>query len=167
MKFPSLETDRLRLRSPCHGDAAGFADLLSDPTCYPYISDSGPAAKEAVPSRIRAFVSSFDSGNSIHWVLEARSSGVFVGYVAIHAPRKVPSYLSYGICKSFRRQGFAREALLAVCANLSMFGCVTLVGRTHAENTASRQLLVELGFSENGLVSTAVGERVEYRWPAV
>ncbi len=166
MKFPALETKRLHLRSPRPGDAGGFAELLSDPTSYPYISDSGPVAERAVPSRIMAFGVSFRLGKSVHWVLEARSNRVFIGYVAIHARQEVPSYLSYAVRRSFRRQGFAREALLAVSANLSTIGCQSLIARAHVDNTASRRLLLSLGFRENGCVSTPTGRRVEYRWPA-
>ena len=164
MPFPSITTERLHLRRPYEGDTEGFADLLSDPTCYPYISDSGPVAAEAVPDRITRFATGYDSGSSIHWVLEDRSNGAFVGYVAVHEPRKVPSYLSYGICKSFRRRGFAREALLGLCANATMIGCVSFVAHTHLENTASRELLLDIGFREIGCVSTAAGDRIEYRW---
>ena len=163
MKFPSLETKRLHLRSPRPGDAGGFAELLSDPTSYPYISDSGPVAEKAVPGRIRAFGISFRLGSSVHWVLEARSNQQFIGYVAIHARREVPCHLSYAVRKSFRRQGFAREALLAVGANLSTIGCQSLVARAHVDNGASRKLLLSLGFKESGCVSTPTGERVEYR----
>ena len=91
MKFPALETKRLYLRSPRPVDAAGFAELLSDPTSYPYISDSGSVAEGAVSSRIRAFRVGFHLGKSVHWVLEARSNRAFIGYVAIHARQEVSS----------------------------------------------------------------------------
>ena len=163
-RFPALETERLRLRSPRSGDAEGFAELLSDPTSYPYLSDSGPVPEKAVRSRIRAFRISFRSGKSVHWVLEARSNRAVIGYVAIHARRDVPSYLSYAVRKSFRRRGFAREALLAIGANLSTIGCQSLVARAHVDNTASRKLLLSLGCKELGSVSTPTGQRIEYRF---
>lgn len=166
MNFPTLETERLVLRSPHPNDVEGFADLLSDPTCYPYITDSGPVVRSAVPERIRQFAAGYRLGRSIHWVLELRSNRAFAGYVAVHGFREAPAHLSFAIHRSLRRQGFAREAVAAVRMHLQTLGCETLVAHAHADNASSRGLLSNLGFEEIGLVSTERGERIEYRWPA-
>lgn len=133
-----------------------------DATAYPYITDSGPISTAKVPNRICRNQVLFIQGRSIYWALEYQAS--FIGYVALHNPNKPTLVLSYAICSQWRRQGFAAEAIAAVCRYAFLaLGSSEVVARTHLHNQPSASLLVKLGFVHTGVVSVNDGERHEYR----
>lgn len=160
--FPRLETSRLILRAIAPADAEAYGELLSDEIAYPYITDSGPISAAQVPNRIRRNQALFVQGRAIYWALEHAES--FVGYVALHDAKEPAPVLSYAICSQWRRQGFAAEAIAAVCRYAFLaLGSSEVVARTHLHNQPSASLLVKLGFVHTGVVSVNDGERHEYR----
>lgn len=160
--FPRLKTSRLILRAMESADAEGYGELLSDQTAYHYITDSGPISAAQIPDRISRNHELFVQDRAIYWALEYEAS--FIGYVALHAPTEPASVLSYAIRRRWRRQGFAAEALDAICHYaFSALGVRELVARTHLDNRSSASLLVKLGFLRRGVVSVTDGVRDEFR----
>ena len=161
-EFPQLHTQRLRLRAMANADADGYAELLSDPETYPYITESGPVRSTEISARIRGNVAAFGAGRHIYWSVEF--DGHFVGFVALHGFLHACPALSYAIRPAWRRQAIALEALRTVCDYaFSSLDVQELVARTHYENKASAQLLLRLGFRDVGPVATPEGQRREFR----
>lgn len=163
--FPRLETSRLILRAIAPADTEAYGELLSDETAYPYITDSGPISAVQVPDRISRHQELFVQGRAIYWALEYEES--FIGYVALHGPNEPTPALSYAVRNRWRRQGFAAEALDAICRYaFSELGSRELIARTHLDNRPSAALLVQLGFLHTGVISGKGGERDEFRLTA-
>ncbi|MEO1619834.1 MAG: GNAT family N-acetyltransferase [Cyanobacteria bacterium J06632_3] len=160
--LPRLQTSRLILRAMKQTDAEGYGELLSDETAYPYISDAGQVSAAQIPEKILRNNQLFEQGKAIYWALEYE--GCFIGYVALHSPAKRSPALSYAVRRHWRRQGFAAEALAAICEYaFSTLGCQEIMARTHLGNSASEDLLVQLGFLKVGVVHSDAGDRTEFR----
>jgi RimJ/RimL family protein N-acetyltransferase len=162
VEFSQLNTERLVLRTMECSDAEGYAELLSDPSTHPFITESGPVPSAEIPERIRRNRDSSAAGTNLYWSIEL--DGVFVGYVALHGADASISALSYATRPAWRRQGIAREALEAICQSCrSGSPNKDLVARTHEKNTPSAELLLQLGFGEIGTVDTPQGRRREFK----
>lgn len=128
----------------------------------PYITDSGHISAAQVPDLISRNQTLFVQGRAIYWALEYQAS--FIGYVALHSPDEPTPALSYAICRRWRRQGFAAEAIAAVCRYAFLaLGAREVVARTHLHNQPSALLLVKLGFVHTGVVSVNGEEHNEFK----
>ncbi|NER84301.1 MAG: GNAT family N-acetyltransferase, partial [Leptolyngbya sp. SIO1D8] len=126
------------------------------------ITDSDPISAAQIPNRICRNQALFVQSRAIYWALEHQAN--FIGYVALHGPNEPAPALSYAICPRWRRQGFAAEAIAAVCCYVfSALGSRELLARTHLDNHPSASLLVKLGFLHARVVSVNGGERHEFR----
>jgi RimJ/RimL family protein N-acetyltransferase len=152
---PRLSTARLLLRPFRDSDVKAYAELLRDPTTHPFVVEGGPVAAEEVPARIEALGS---SQTSRYWALEFEER--FVGYVALHGVAEPTPSLSYAMHPSWRRRGFASEALGALATAL---GDRALEAQTHLDNQASAKLLLSLGFRDLGSSETPRGPRRTFR----
>lgn len=158
MTLAELNTDRLVLRPMAPSDAAGYAELLSDPDTHPFITESGPVPESEIPDRIRSNREASEAGRHLCWSIEA--DGEFVGYVALHDADGPVAALSYAVRRRWRRRGVAHEALEAICrACLDDATERALVARTHVDSEASVRLLLALGFRDCGTVETQFGPR--------
>lgn len=114
----------------------------------------------------------FHSSGVIYYSLFLRDTQTMVGYVGLLPCESDPAYweIEYYVFRDHRRQGYAKEALVAL---ISRFFSGALTGtrgerveaETHSDNDASRRLLECVGFtkeasgmrlslSENGEIDT-------------
>lgn len=157
--FPALETERLILRAPRSGDAAGYEELHRDPTAAPFLGDALSA------SAIVEFTVEFEKDWAINWTIVEKTQGRFVGTIALHEPKSRNPILSYAILKQARRKGLATEAIQAVLAHAATQPQITeVIAHTHLANDASIGLLRKLGFTATGEVDRPAGLRKEFRW---
>ena len=151
-----FETDRLRLRPPRAGDAAGLAALNADPEVMRYIG-SGVRPHAQACDEVRAWLA--DDGPNI-WIIEDRASSEVHGWVALlpfDQGREVE--LAYRLAQASWGRGIASEAARAMIdyafAGLGArlgegLGLDRLVAITHPDNHASRRVLDKLGFRRRG-----------------
>lgn len=105
--------------------------------------------KEELRSYIQYQYGFYDYGL---WTILERSTGKVVGRIGFESGMEedcghAALELEYLIGKSYRRQGYGREAALAVLAYAKAeLGEKMVVLRTSSENTASRKLAESLGF---------------------
>ena len=166
---PRLETERLVLRLPAHGDFPAWSRLRAESRSF--LTPWEPAWHEGHLSR-RAFV------NRVYWAARAsrggtalplflvRHDGVLVGAVTLDNIRRGPAQmgtLGYWVGAPFVRQGYMREALAAVVGHA--FGTLDL-SRIEAaclpENAASRGLLERSGFKYEGVAQSYL--QINGRW---
>ena len=166
---PRLETERLVLRLPAHGDFPAWSRLRAESRSF--LTPWEPAWHEGHLSR-RAFV------NRVYWAARAsrggtalplflvRHDGVLVGAVTLDNIRRGPAQmgtLGYWVGAPFARQGYMREALAAVVGHA--FGTLDL-SRIEAaclpENAASRGLLEHSGFKYEGVAQSYL--QIDGRW---
>lgn len=89
------------------------------------------------------------------WALVEKESGLLVGVAGLKVPETdLPESgelleLGYHIFPHFRRRGYAREACLAILRyGREELGVSSFLARIAPENTASRELARQLGFTE-------------------
>ncbi len=155
--FPVLRTHRTTLGEMRLLHARGYSEILSDSETYRFLSEHGPVDRETAKKKIIRNVQSFYDGRSIYWSI-INDENKFIGFVAIHNWDKEEVPLSFGIHPAYRRQGFAREAVLVV---LRWAGQrrrrVTM--STHLDNGPSFRFLSSLNLHYEGKADTKFGQR--------
>ncbi len=148
----AFETNRLRLRRACAGDAAQLAALNADPEVMRYIG-SGVRPHEAARAEAAAWL---DAAGPHIRIIEDLANGAFHGWVALlpfDGGRAVE--LAYRLPRAAWGRGIASEAARAMIdyafAGLGEgLGLDRLVAITHPDNQASRRVLEKLGFRRRG-----------------
>ena len=155
MKFPVLETGRLRLVQigPEHIDAL-FGILSRDEVTEYYGMDS-LQDRFVAEKMVAAFQVGFEAQRSYRWGLETKETGEFIGTIGLNnlntAAKK--SEIGYELHPAFWRKGLAKEAVLEVLRysfeelNLYRIGAVT-----YPANRVSGGMLKGIGFQEEGML---------------
>lgn len=145
-----LETERLILRRFRMEDAAGCYAFLSDPVgCY----FNGFEAFHDMDAEYARLMELFES-QLYRYVICRKDTGEVVGMLNLldDNSRAVEAMeLGYNISPEYRRQGFAFEALSAVIQLLQReLKLDLLLAGVMGDNDPSRNLLLKLGFREEG-----------------
>ena len=110
-----LETKRLRIREYTMDDFDGLYKILSDKETMKYYPK--PYDNDGVRRWINWCLESYKQNNFGLWALELKDTGEFIGDCGISMQsidgETLPE-IGYHINKSYWRQGYAKEACLAV-----------------------------------------------------
>ncbi|MEL6194474.1 MAG: GNAT family N-acetyltransferase [Bacteroidota bacterium] len=136
--------------------ASGYAEILSDPATWHFLTDSGPKSEAECLEKIRRNIQSTQEGAARYWSI-IREEG-FVGFMAIHSLNQEEVAISYGVRPSHRRKGIALAALHEVLAWKGLSGKRISIA-THKENEASFNLLQKTGIPYEGIHTTNGGPR--------
>lgn len=151
----SLETKRLLLRKFAETDEADLFELLGDEqTC---LDDGGYHAYASIDDPGFTGDVKFLSQSEEHYAVTLRDGGKTIGLVHImKADRGVKATeLGYVLNKSYRRQGYAKEAVRAVIDELFSGDVRMIVCTCYEYNTASAGLLESLGFTCEGRIKNS------------
>ena len=142
----TLRTTRLVLATPALGHVPAMALLANNKRLYevlarlphPYCEDDG-----------RYFVEHIARGEEeFAWAIEC--DGQFIGTIGLHLlPNELPG-LGYWLGEAHWGRGYATEAARAVVDAARAAGATALRSRALVTNTASRNVLRKLGFTETG-----------------
>lgn len=140
-----LETARLILRAPDHGDVDALARLANNRAIhamtaalpYPYERDHAIAFVEEIAR----------SGEEWAYAV-ALHDGTLVGVMGLHTGQ-TPCEIGYWIGEPHWRKGYASEAAAAL-AEAALRVTPVLHARARAENLASRAVLEKSGFEAIG-----------------
>ncbi|HSF64495.1 MAG TPA: GNAT family protein [Paracoccaceae bacterium] len=165
-----VETERMTLRLPQHGDWRAWADLRAESTDF--LAQWEPVWSEDHLSR-RAFT------NRVYWAARAQAQGTalplmmfrredqaLLGAITLDNIRRGPAQagtMGYWIGRPHARQGYMREAIRAVVHHA--FTAMDL-SRVEAaclpENAASRGVLESCGFKYEGVAQSYL--QIAGRW---
>ncbi len=165
-----LETERLTLRPPMHGDYRAWAALRRDssdfltrwePTWAP-----DHLSRKAFTNRVYWAQRSVSSGSALPLFLIRREDRMLLGAITLDNIRRGPAQAGttgYWIGAPFARMGYMREAVTAVVhhafhtLDLSRIeaGCLP-------ENTPSRRLLERCGYKYEGVAQSYL--QIDGRW---
>lgn len=153
--FPSLETERLLLRTMKAGDLDFVYRHFSDTDIYRYLVDEEPiTTREQAKEIIEFYVEPV--GNSYNrWVLELKSEKRPIGTCGYHQWHKNHhrAEIGYDLEKASWQQGLMSEALEAVLGfGFEKISINRIEAMVHPENEKSIRLLVKLGFQKEGLL---------------
>jgi ribosomal-protein-alanine N-acetyltransferase len=149
--FPVLETERLLLRQLRSDDAADVFIMRSDPDVMRYIPRPLAATIDDAAALIQIVNDFIEKGEKINWAITAKSTGKVVGMIGYvnTKPEHFRAEVGYSLSKAFHRQGIMREALTRVLRyGFEQMNLHSVEAITDAENIASRELLIAVGFEQ-------------------
>ena len=169
-KSVTIETERMSLRPPRHGDFRPWVALRLASRAYlqpwePSWSEDH-LSRKAFSNRVYWAARSVSQGTALPLFLFRREDQALLGALTIDNIRRGPSQAGttgYWVGEAFARQGYMREALEAVVHyafnNLDLSrleaGCLP-------ENAASRGLLEKVGFKYEGVAQSYL--QINGRW---
>jgi RimJ/RimL family protein N-acetyltransferase len=166
MQAPTLETERLRLRPWRGEDLEVFSDFMADAEDTRFIG--GPLSRDDTWRRVAMLIGHWTLRGFGNWVLEAKTSGEFVGYGGLWCPEGWPDReLMWGLLPAFRGRGYATEA--AVRARNYAYGelgWTTIVSYIAPANRPSRAVAERLGARREGSIELRGGVADVWRHPA-
>ena len=165
-----LETERLFLRPPVHGDFSPWTALRRDSRAF--LTPWEPTwaedhlSRRAFTNRVYWAARSVSGGSALPLFVFRRSDECLLGAITLDNIRRGPAQagtLGYWIGARFARQGFMREAIRSVVhyafteMDLSRIEAACL-----PENAASRGLLERSGFKYEGVAQSYL--QINGRW---
>jgi [ribosomal protein S5]-alanine N-acetyltransferase len=165
-----VETDRLILRLPVHTDWGQWAGLREDSASFltPWepVWSRDHLSRKSFTNRVYWAQRAEAQGTALPLVMERREDHRLVGALTLDNIRRGPAQagtLGYWIGAPFARQGYMREAILAVVhhafheLDLSRIEAACL-----PENQPSRGLLEKVGFKYEGVAQSYL--QINGRW---
>ena len=163
--FPKLKTANLRLRRLQSSDAdAIFRIFSNDEVTRHYDFDTFVSLSQAADLIARQ-ADKFELGEGIRWGITQKADNIVIGTCGyIYNTQNAQGSLGYDLGRSYWRRGIMSEALQLVIR----FGFKTLrFNRIQAlvmpGNVASVNLLLKLGFTEEGTFRDYAFVRGQYR----
>lgn len=167
---PRIETERMTLRLPQHADWHGWSDLRAASATF--LTPWEPVWAQDHLSR-RAFT------NRVYWAARAEAQGTalplmmirrqdqaLIGAITLDNIRRGPAQagtLGYWVGAPHARQGFMREAILAVVHHaFTALDLSRIEAACLPENTASRGVLEKCGFKYEGVAQSYL--QINGRW---
>lgn len=144
-----IETRRLILRPLLAADAVHFARLLGpDPEAVRQMAQMpDPCTEEAAREWIEARL----GPAGFVFAILRRADSEFLGIAGFGGPVDMPE-VGYWIGSTYRRLGFATEAIKALVDYARAIGVPRLHADTFPNNPASERVLAKVGFVADGLV---------------
>jgi ribosomal-protein-alanine N-acetyltransferase len=165
-----IDTDRMILRPPVHGDYRAWVALREDSRAF--LSPWEPSwagdhlTRRSFTNRVYWAQRSVASGTAVPLFLVRREDEALMGAITLDNIRRGPAQAAttgYWIGERFARQGYMREALIAVVHHA--FATMDL-SRIEAgclpENTPSRRLLESCGYKYEGVAQSYL--QINGRW---
>lgn len=167
---PKLETERMTLRLPQHGDWRGWADLRQESaeflTPWEPVWSADHLSRRAFTNRVYWAQRAEAQGTALPLLLIRREDQQILGAITLDNIRRGPAQsgtLGYWVGERFSRRGYMREAILAVVhhaftgMDLSRIEAACL-----PENVASRGVLETSGFKYEGVAQSYL--QINGRW---
>lgn len=167
---PKLETERMTLRLPAHGDWRAWADLRSESAAFLTPWEPTWAAdhltRRSFTNRVYWAQRAEAQGTALPFLLIRRQDQVLLGAITLDNIRRGPAQsgtVGYWIGEQFSRRGYMREAIQALVhhaftgLDLSRIEAACL-----PENAASRGVLEKTGFKYEGVAQSYL--QINGRW---
>ncbi|TDT75262.1 ribosomal-protein-alanine N-acetyltransferase [Litoreibacter halocynthiae] len=165
-----IETERMTLRLPAHGDYREWAALRS--SSIEFLTPWEPSwasdhlTRKSFTNRVYWAQRSVNNGNAIPVFLERREDKTLLGAITLDNIRRGPAQagtFGYWMGQHYARHGYMQEAILG----LVHYAFTTLdLSRIEAaclpENTASRGVLEKSGFKYEGVAQSYL--QINGRW---
>lgn len=165
-----LQTDRMVLRPPMHGDFRAWTSLRADSADFLQkwepVWSKDHLSRKSFTNRVYWAQRSISNGNAVPLFLVRREDDALLGAITLDNIRRGPAQAGttgYWIGAPFARQGYMKEAIEAVVH----YAFQTLdISRMEAgclpENTPSRRLLEKCGYKYEGVAQSYL--QINGRW---
>jgi ribosomal-protein-alanine N-acetyltransferase len=148
--FPTLQTERLRLRAVTLADAPEMFQQECDPRVTRYIGRRGDSLP-AMEAKVAGIIADVAAGRSMYWVLGDIATGALLGSVCLWRwdQARGCADVGYLLSPSYWGRGLVSEALVpALEFGFARMGLARVEGWVHPDNLASIRVLRRLGFTE-------------------
>ena len=151
--FTPVDSPRLTLRPVAGDDLPDLMAVNGDDEVTRYLPYTSWQTREDATSWLARMQALADSGVAAQLVMQRRSDGKVIGSVLLfkwdEASARIE--LGYVLGRAHWRQGYAREALEAVCGQaFGTLGVRRIEAEVQPDNTASNALLRAMGFAHEG-----------------
>ncbi|MCA3436898.1 MAG: GNAT family N-acetyltransferase [Cereibacter sp.] len=165
-----IETERMTLRLPQHGDFRAWTTLRDQSA--PFLTPWEPVwaadhlSRKAFTSRIYWANRSTSQGTALPLLLIRRADAALLGAITLDNIRRGPSQagtLGYWMGQAHARQGYMREAILALVHHaFTVMDLSRVEAACLPENAASRGVLEKCGFKYEGVAQSYL--QIAGRW---
>ena len=165
-----IETERMTLRLPVHGDWRAWAALRLKSRAF--VTPWEPAwsadhlSRKAFTNRVYWAARAEGAGTALPLFLFRREDAQILGGLTLDNIRRGPSLagtLGYWIGEEFSRQGFMREAIAAVVHHaFQVMDLSRIEAACLPENAPSRGVLEKSGFKYEGVAQSYL--QINNRW---
>lgn len=153
--FPTLETERLRLREISKDDVKSIFAIFSNESVTRYYGQETLHRVEQAEAFVDFFANSYKEKRGIRWGIERKEIPGIIGTVGFNAwsPKHKRAEIGYEIHPEHWRKGYTLEAVSKVIQygfnglELTRIGAVVFL-----ENEASNTLLTKVGFEKEGVL---------------
>lgn len=165
-----IETERMTLRLPQHGDWKPWAMLRAESAGFlapwePSWSDDH-LTRRSFTNRVYWAARAEGQGTALPLMLVRREDQALLGAITLDNIRRGPSQsgtLGYWIGEAHARQGFMKEAILGVVHHaFSVMDLSRIEAACLPENAASRGVLEKCGFKYEGVAQSYL--QIAGRW---
>ena len=148
---PRIETARLVLRPPAPSDAVYIAELANDAEVARMTASLPYPFRLADAEAFVAHTLTADPARDRRLLIEHREFGP-IGMAGFHTRERLPE-LGYWLGRTFRRRGFATEAVQAALDwAATSWGSRAVLSSHFLDNPASARVLEKVGFLYTGAV---------------
>jgi ribosomal-protein-alanine N-acetyltransferase len=165
-----IETERMTLRPPTHSDFRAWTGLRRE--SEDFLTRWEPSwaqdhlSRKGFTNRVYWAQRSVNNGSAVPLFLIRRSDQVLLGAITLDNIRRGPAQagtLGYWTGQPFIRQGYMREAILAVVHHaFNRLDLSRIEAACLPENVASRGLLERSGFKYEGVAQSYL--QIDGRW---
>lgn len=167
---PKLETERMTLRLPQHGDWRGWADLRQESaeflTPWEPVWSADHLTRRAFTNRVYWAQRAEAQGTALPLLLIRREDQQILGAITLDNIRRGPAQagtLGYWVGERFSRRGYMREAILGVVHHaFTSMDLSRIEAACLPENVASRGVLEKSGFKYEGVAQSYL--QINGRW---
>jgi len=165
-----IETERLTLRLPTHGDFRAWSSLRRESEAFlkpwePTWADDH-LSRKAFTNRVYWAQRSVSNGTAMPLFIFRRADDVLVGAITLDHIKRGPAQsgiTGYWMGAPFARQGYMREAIEAVVHHaFSVLDLSRIEAGCLPENTPSRKLLETCGYKYEGVAQSYL--QINGRW---
>lgn len=165
-----IETERMSLRMPQHGDFRNWATLRSESseflTPWEPVWATDHLTRKSFTNRVYWAQRSVSAGSAVPLFLIRRQDGALLGAITLDNIRRGPAQagtLGYWIGARHARQGYMREAIEAlVHYSFTKLDLSRIEAACLPENDASKGVLEKAGFKYEGVAQSYL--QIAGRW---
>lgn len=169
-KRPRVETERMTLRLPEHSDWRDWSGLrgLSEQHLTPWepVWAHDHLSRRAFTNRVYWAQRAETQATALSMLMIRRQDQTLLGAITLDHIRRGPvqaATLGYWVGQPFTRQGFVREAILAMVHHaFAVMDLSRIEAATLPENIASRGALEKCGFKYEGVAQSYL--QINGRW---
>jgi RimJ/RimL family protein N-acetyltransferase len=162
--IPTLETERLWLRSFRKSDIDDYAALKADPEVARYLGGGGAWDRGRSWRHLAFLLGHWQLGGSGMWAVEQKETGAFLGMIGFADPEGWPGFeLAWTLVRRWWGYGYATEgARSALAYAFTALNKGRVISLIHPENLASIRVAERLGESLQGRTDMMGNERLVF-----